>query len=670
MILLVCGMTTLVFARRASSLGFYSDDAGFLVQLPHQDLLQTLRSAAEYVPGRNLHIIWQQVLFLLVGSDPSSLGKLHYAQTALDAFSVALVYVLARSLGLPRVWSLAAAVIYAFFPTHGETHFWLSAAPMNLVSTIFLLGYAIVVARDAHGNSTNGISIVSRFAEVVLFGGALFTYDQSLFVLALLVPIRLLRSLRLKAYRALTVTASLYAGLMLLYVLLKINPASGPTLVNASLEHVLYNIRVSGSLSVGPIFEETIRTALQTGTDEDGLIATAVASLTALIVVVTVGHSALRALRNNVRSSVTVVLRREMHLLVVGIAAAATVFLAYLPAYLWFISPRHTLLPSVGIALTLSTVGALVTGLYWNRWSAIVVSCGLVLVTLTVFVPWLELFVRADLGEAAAWVQSYQMRSKLYADLHATGQMQNKTAIVFEGFPDNIGLAPFFGQENYLAADYLYPSSAHLSMSAISSISVDGGYLMYDEVDRYGIAVRFVPRQRVLHLTYKGESPLGLVVDENGDGYRSEDLYSVASQSGTLGGAEYGVTQGDVIRSATLKPRPDSSPLIDLSLDLSRVRVSSDAVLGLLFRRREGSVEQPVVLRKASDERMIVPVVLPRSTAEIGVARVAVDLRQLGAPAPDNVRLYMLSSDAPRLVEEASIEIETPSAGESGTVLH
>jgi hypothetical protein len=662
---LVCSATLLVFGSRAQTLGFYSDDAGFLVSLPRADLEQTLRLAAAYVPGRNLHIVWQQLLFILAGSSPTDLGKLHYAQAGLDTLAVGLFYLLSRQIGLPPVWSFVASVLFAFFPNHDETHFWLSSAPMNVLSTIFVLGYAIIAIRIMRRRATGNRSPFGRsLAEFVLFVFALFTYDQTVLVLLLILGVRFGTLLHARAYARAGTLALLYGACFLFYIFLKINPSSGPTLTNVSLSHIKEMIQTSVSVIAGQSFRSVITDALQTSTRTDQLVA-------ALVSIGFLAASAVGVLRVVIRrypvdsstplgavyrsGDMRIVRGRPMRYAMVSLVAAAFIFLAYAPNYIWFISPRHNFLPSVGLALGIGALGALIAGFIGTQ-MRVLMSAGLTMLLVAVMGMGVYVFVLADLSQKTSWIDSYVLRSQLYDELATSTTLANKSVIIFENFPTNIGSAPFFVQENYQALDYLYPQQADLTLSGISSISTDRGYFTATELDRFGVAARFEVRDRVVHLGYKGLVGDRLQVEIGGDGFRASDLYSVVRDVTP----PTNTPDGDaLIRSARLQQRAGESPLIALDLDLHTVRVPDAAVLGLIFRSRQGQADVPVSTRTASGERVIVPVVVPTAN-ELGPAPgrvgLTIDLRTLAVPAPDSVGLYLFSDEVPLLLEQVPVE--------------
>jgi len=87
------------FAWGATSLGFYYDDSGFLSTLPFiGNPIQLWTKMRDYVPGRNLHILWQYLIFVLVRNPGAHLPALHYVQSVLDGVAVVAFYFLLRRL--------------------------------------------------------------------------------------------------------------------------------------------------------------------------------------------------------------------------------------------------------------------------------------------------------------------------------------------------------------------------------------------------------------------------------------------------------------------------------------------------------------------------------------------------------------------------------------------
>jgi hypothetical protein len=651
-----CIGTFVVFGIQAESMGFYSDDAAFLVSLPMQDLGQTLRAAADYVPGRNLHIIWQQLLFLAAGASPADLGRLHLLQAALDAAAVGCLYVVARQLSLPPVWCFASAAIFAIYPNHGETHFWLSAAPMNLFSTIFTLGYASVAIRSigrSRSDDTTPFVNLALAAELLLFLAALFTYDQTFAVLLFVLGVRLAILGIRRRYRLGLLLCGTYGAPILVYALLKANPASGPTLANVSLGHVLDTVIVSASVIVGDDFQTSLQSALDAATLDDRLGA-ALAALGFVLASVTgmlLGKGSVEPERDpGVTTRWREVSRR--YVLILVLACAATV-LAYLPTYVWFISPRHNFLPSAGLALALGAVGAWLASTATRLRPAGPVAVGVTLLGLVGAIVFVG--VAANLSEKTSWISAYRLRLGLYTSLAASAAFEGRTGLVFENFPSHLNRTPFFAQENYFAADYLFPHQASLSMSGIGSISTPRGYFLYTEFDRYGIAPRYLPRNRALHLTYHGQTRDELLVETGGDGYRASDLYSISSEP-LVGENPAG---GQIVRAAYVDEIQRPTLKLAFELDTRSIAVASDGEVALILSARQGGNTIPISVRNAWGERMLIPVALQWGrdlTSVSGSVRLLVDLHQQASVRPNVAGLYVLSASVPRLLQEISLE--------------
>src|ERR1700757_1281623 len=138
---LVVAVCAVVFGYHSSRLGFYADDAGFLRSIypgmPIQDLFSGIGS---YVTGRNLHVLWQYLISVAAGgSAVENIPAMHFMQVAADATAGLLLFVALRLWGVMRAAAWFAAIAFSLFPNHGETHFWLSSLPMNIISTIFVL---------------------------------------------------------------------------------------------------------------------------------------------------------------------------------------------------------------------------------------------------------------------------------------------------------------------------------------------------------------------------------------------------------------------------------------------------------------------------------------------------------------------------------------------------
>ncbi|MBI5210800.1 MAG: hypothetical protein HY927_12590 [Elusimicrobia bacterium] len=143
--------------------GLHLDDHPFHWGLSRCDAGAMWAQFRQYVPGRNLHILYTWLLYKLLGPSPVAM---HLFGLALDTLNACLAWSLARRFGAGLGGALMVSGLFLVFPNHGETHFWTSAIVMNLLSTTLVLGAALAAC--------SGRAV----AALALFGLALFDYDQ------------------------------------------------------------------------------------------------------------------------------------------------------------------------------------------------------------------------------------------------------------------------------------------------------------------------------------------------------------------------------------------------------------------------------------------------------------------------------------------------------------
>ncbi len=298
--LVLWAATFLIFAAGAGRLGFYYDDGPAMTTLPQSDLRGLFSHILNYVPGRNLHVLWQYLFLKLT----TNLTVLHLVQSALDGAVVVVFFFLLRRLAIPAPAALLAAAFFSFWPTHGETHFWLYAVPQNLLSTLFVLLFALTL-------------------NPVFFLTALFTYDQTVVVLLLLVILR-----RRPLHLLYLIPTAFFVWLKIVHA-----PGRGPSLRSDALQMLLTNIPGTVSATIGRRFFEHLALLYAKVTPTDWLLA----ALAAVAITVV-------ALR----------LRPESSPRPVALVALVACMAAYLPIWLWHMSQRHHYLPSAALFAFLS----------------------------------------------------------------------------------------------------------------------------------------------------------------------------------------------------------------------------------------------------------------------------------------------------------------------------
>jgi hypothetical protein len=335
--------------------------------------------------------------------------------------------------------------------------------------------------------------------------------------------------------------------------------------------------------------------------------------------------------------------RRAGALIGVGVVAY---FLAYLPADLWYISPRHNFLPTAGFALALGATGAALSAWARARIHALAaLLVGALAVVLAVLV--LAAFVAAGLSEKRYWQEAYGLRLNLYAQIVHRHLLAGKTAIVFEGFPAALGPVPYFVQENQLALDYLYPKDASLTMSAISTLESNAGYYLYTEVNRYGpSSVRFLPRDKVLRVAYLSETDRAVKFSTKSRADSTSRLYTVGRLPRT-GGL---LSTTDAVRDARFVRSARRTRLV-LDVDLERGAIPKNTELALVLQDSNGT---PWTTLDRYGEPTLIPIRLSGATAARSRMRFVVTLR---APIPPQFRtltLYSLGEDLPKALATAT----------------
>ncbi len=394
-------VTFVVLAAGASRLGFYADDAGWLHSLPHiHSSGQIWTTVRNYMPGRNLHPLWHYLTYQLVGGDPlSHLPALHRLQSALDGLVVAAFYLVMRSARLPAAAAWLAAGGFAFWPIHGETHFWLESLPMNLLSTLFVLIFAATSLSLARGRRRWWIWTVDAAA----FAGALFTYDQAFPVLLLLV-----------ALRAFAVGPWLHLPHLAAFgfcAWLRLSRGGGPM---PRAQGVFDNIAHTFRENFGDAARHHVTPLLDNATVADWLGAAALA--------VVFGAGALRLAQPENAPS-----RRWPVFLV----AILFMLAALGPVWLWYASPRHQYLPSVGM------FAALAVPLAWLLDRLRRPEARLLLVaTLSAGIA---VGVAANRGESRFWETAFTAKRRLFHELRQ--DLAGKETIVLQEFPLHLGTA-------------------------------------------------------------------------------------------------------------------------------------------------------------------------------------------------------------------------------------
>ena len=221
----------------------YADDAGFISSYRLSDGKNSLNRILRYVPGRNLHILWQDFGYYITAIDFENFWRHRMLQTFLFTLIGYLVYKIVCLITSDKIYSLLAGLIVIFFPVYQDVNWWANALPQHIISSLFVLLIILVQIKI--------INIRLRFLAInILAILAIFTYDQSAAVAFLLLAMESY-SYWSKSKKAGKMNATFIAQstivlvLMITYIQLVINRnGNGPELSSGSIPRFLMFIVV------------------------------------------------------------------------------------------------------------------------------------------------------------------------------------------------------------------------------------------------------------------------------------------------------------------------------------------------------------------------------------------------------------------------------------------
>ncbi|MBI3664618.1 MAG: hypothetical protein HY236_00065 [Acidobacteria bacterium] len=435
------------------------------------------------MPRRFFDSLWQFLLFKLVGEPLSNLPALHLVQSAIDGLVVVCFFFLLRFLCLPAYAAILAAALFSFWPNHGETHFWLTSAPQNLLSTLFVVLFAMTSVLLAGERRPLWLWAF----DAVAFVCALFTYDQGICVLFVIVALRLGLAFfdRWKdRWNVLAAHLPCFAtGACYLWFRMKFHPDTYTMVVSTPLPVLGATISNTVSNTLGRMWLEHVMPLLGRATITDWLLAFAVAAAPTWL-----------ALRLALRSSSSS--RSEMGWKGLGaiLLLALVFYLAgYFPIWFWYSSPRHHYLPSVGLFAGVSAC------LVWVL-NSLRLRSGRALVILLVGGA-VFFLAAASRGESHFWENSFTSKRQLFAELKP--DLVGQEVLVLEDFPFFLG--PAFSITTHDAQygpQLLYHGSSRLLHpqfhGSIGGTPAPGGLFLFTHALYGGESFQYYPTQDAL----------------------------------------------------------------------------------------------------------------------------------------------------------------------------
>ncbi|MGH7754289.1 MAG: hypothetical protein ACREN5_15900, partial [Gemmatimonadales bacterium] len=461
----------------AARLGFHYDDSRWVHELAGADWPAVWKAMRDYIPGRPLFVFWQYLVFRVAGDAAGRPEALHLIQAAIDALVVAVFFLVLRRVRVPAPLAILAAGLFAFWPVHGETHFWNTSVVGNLITTLFVLVFLLTSAALAgFWNEPPARGWGLRAVDLAAFAGAMLTYDQVFLVLA--------GTLWLRARRALAAHLP-HAAVVGLFLWPKLTgpPGKGPSLQAGSAGMLAGNAVQSIAITIGSVWSKTVAPLYERATRGDWLLALVVSAALAGLALVLWVRSPAKG---------EPIPRRTLFGLGLLFWAAA-----YVPGWLWHLSPRTHYLPSIGLFAAVAV---------WMAWALeqIPLRAGRALV-LAALGGLIFLFAGATRGERRYWEDAFHAKKQLFTELKR--DLERAEVLVLENFPTSLGPAHLiYPQDASYAAGRFFPRSLHPRFAGdISGVPAPGGVFLYTYAYFHGSeAFRYFPASNPLLVRFTG----------------------------------------------------------------------------------------------------------------------------------------------------------------------
>lgn len=403
---LLVGAGLLFFGIHAARAGLHLDDHGFYQAFSHYGWAELRDASIRYVPGRNLYI---PLFFALHKACGGSAAAMHIVGLFLDLLNPLLVMALARRLGASRGAALAAAGAFLVWPNHGETHWWTSSIMMNLFTTTLALGAFVAAGRTS-------LPRAPRLAlAALLYIVALFDYDQ---VFLLWIPLLAFANWADPGLKRRTLAAAA-GGFLLLnaahFAARMLSPYSSGGRPVPRTDVILLSMKHAITQTLAPVRGWPVLADFPGGWPAALFLAGAAAAAWVLFCV--------RSWDEDGKD------RAEARLALFG---GAWWLFAYAPNFLWYISPRHNYLPSIGTALVAAALAGRISRSSAPRpilaiaGAAFFAACGLY--------AW---------SDGSAWAASTALHERFAAEA-APALPPGADAIYLLGAPKTLRSAPAF----------------------------------------------------------------------------------------------------------------------------------------------------------------------------------------------------------------------------------
>lgn len=474
-------VAVLVFAPTVLRCGFYADDYSFMLDIGGKPWSEVWGLFTDfYLAGRNVFVPLFAGLLKLTGSP----AALHAISLMVNAATAALVCLLVLELTGLMSASLAAAVIFAILPHHGQTHFWLTATTVvQIPLLITLAAFLVALGRKPRLETRLGLSLG-------LYTIAIFTYDQFFCLWPLLLAAPWYRADReARKSRAWIAAGAYCAALNLTHLWLRYNPAKTAA---TKIRFTGIHERLWQSVS------ESLQALAPSPFAEYGLSYgwTAAAGAAFLI-----GGAALAVVLHRLATLERPALKKFSkgpELKFFAVYAGAWFFLAYLPNYFAYIAPRNHSVPSVGWAMLV--VAAALSLAPKRRWAPKALSAAGIVS--------FALMALHDNHEGAQWVLSGRMHRDYLAE---TKRLEDPLDNIFLiGAPRYLGSAPAF----------------NLHLDAVHSAQFDRGLkelegdIVFSPTRRGAFYQNDLSFRRISHFRWMPYEEMNVIEKSPGEGFR------------------------------------------------------------------------------------------------------------------------------------------------------
>ncbi len=188
-VLLIFFFTLFVIFSDVLKLGFFADDISVINGIIEiKNLNHLINFNKSFDAARELQSIW--MLFFISLTKLKNIEFLHIIQIIIYLInSFFLLYIL-KILKIKKEICIFVWFYFLFFPLYAEVAFWTHNIGMTLSSAFFFLIFLILNIK-LH-NDKNDISFFKEFIIILLFILSIFTYEQPLFIIYLIITLRIL----------------------------------------------------------------------------------------------------------------------------------------------------------------------------------------------------------------------------------------------------------------------------------------------------------------------------------------------------------------------------------------------------------------------------------------------------------------------------------------------